>query len=180
MNNFSSDEEDQNKEDLINELIQAHSENIETDQNKTTEETTPQETPDAEETITTIGEVENIQNLIQESDAQTVAPPKTSKKFVVNIQNDYVDYFEDLLPEKRSKLINDFLKNEIDNKGKNRRKKQIARFLRHVLIILLTIVIGFPLIFYIVNSSIQSTLKSYNYMQVNFERLYQQKNLNKF
>lgn len=203
MNNFSTDGNEQNQEDLINELIQAHTiagENSEkespepsekteeveeaanteiTENTESTEITENSEEEPVQEVIT-VGAIENIDDLIQQADQEAPPTPKTSKKFVINIQNEYIEYFEELLPEKRSELINNFLKNEVENVSVNRRKKLIARFLKHLLIILITIVVGFPIIFYVVNSSIQSTLKSYNYMQVNFERLYQQKNINKF
>lgn len=197
MNNFSMDENEQNQEDLINQLIQAHTnagENSEKESSEPSEKT--EETECSEETenvandvnndetpaqeVITVGAIENIDSLIQQADQEEPPPPKTSKKFVINIQNEYVEYFEELLPEKRSEMVNNLLKNEIANSSTYKRKKIIARFLRHLLVVLITIVIGFPIIFYIVNSSIQSTLKSYKYMQVNFERLYQQKNINKF
>ncbi len=122
---------------------------------------------------------ENIQDLIKEADAKAGLQPKLYKKFVISVKNDLVDYFEEMTPEKRNEIINEFLKDRISTKDKRRRKKLIAKFLRHLLIIVLTIVIGFPLVFVIVNHSLQSTIKSYKYMQVNFGKLYEQKNLNK-
>ncbi len=167
-------ENSQKQEELIDKLIQQNSENAQpvgeaASQNVLTEQE-----------ISALGQVENIQNLIAQADEEDKPQPKTSKKFVVSVQNEFVEFFEDLSVEKRSSLINDYLKKEIENKGKNRLRKKAVRIIKHILIILLTIVIGFPIIFFLVNTSIQSTLKSYNYMQVNFERLYQQKNINKF
>ncbi len=168
-------ENNQNEEELINKLIQEHTANV-----AGPEVTDSQPTPLTEQELSALSQVENIQSLLEQADQEERPMPKTSKKFVVNVQNEYVDFFEELSPEKKSLLINEFLKKEIENKGKYRIRKKAIRIIKHVLIILLTIVIGFPVIFYLVNTSIQSTLKSYKYMQVNFERLYQQKNMNKF
>lgn len=104
---------------------------------------------------------------------------KRVKKFVIHINAENVEYFENLHPEDRNKLINSFLEAKNSSVSKEKRKKIVAEFLRHFLIILLTLVIGFPIIFYIVNKSITSTIKSYEYMQVNFGKLYQEKALKK-
>ena len=164
-------ENNQNQEEIIQKLINEHTEGI---------NNTPSTEALTEKEAAALNQVENIQNLIDQADEEDKPKPKTSKKFVVSVNNEYIEYFEDLSPESRSKLVNDFLKKEIENRGKNRVKRKVVKIIRHILVILLTIVIGFPLIFLLVNTSIHSTLKSYKYMQVNFERLYQQKNINKF
>ncbi|MDD3238407.1 MAG: hypothetical protein PHV37_09975 [Candidatus Gastranaerophilales bacterium] len=152
------------EQDLIEQLIKSHSPETPQDAEKPKEEK-------AENS-------EDMQKVLDENNIEIA--PKDYKKFVINVKKEYVDYFENLSTDSRSKLINGFLKSEIDNKAKNQRKKVVAKFLRHFLIILLTIVIGFPIIFFIVNSSIKSTINSYKYMQVNFERLYQQKAMEKY
>ncbi len=167
-------ENNQNQEELINKLIQEHTEGA-----QPSESESPSQNVLTEQEAAALGQVENIQSLIDQADEEEKPKPKTSKKFVISVNNEFVSYFEDISPEDRSKIVNNFLQKEIENKGKNRVKKRIVRIIKHVLIILLTIIIGFPLIFYIVNTSMESTLKSYKYMQVNFERLYQQKNINR-
>lgn len=101
------------------------------------------------------------------------------KKFVIHIDAENIEYFEGLHPEDRNKLINEYLEAKISSISKERKKKFVAQFLRHLLIVILTIVIGFPIVFYIVNKSITSTIKSYQYMQVNFGKLYQEKAMKK-
>ena len=164
MDNFSANENEENQENKLEEQKEAPQgpQFI-----KITEDSVKQNDP------------ENIQALINAADAENPLPPKSSKKFVISIKNDYLDYFEEMTPEKRSETINNFLKEQIATIDKRRRKKYIAKILRHLLIIVITVIIGFPLIFILVNHSLQSTLKSYKYMQVNFGKLYEQKNLNK-
>lgn len=122
---------------------------------------------------------EDIKSLIPESERDTSSEEKKPKKFVIHIQPENIDYFESLSADDRSKIINTFLFSHLSRAAKDRRKKIIVNLLRHIFVILLTIVIGFPIIFYIVNKSITSTLKSYQYMQVNFERLYQERAIKK-
>lgn len=164
MNDFSSDE-NKNEDELINNLIESHTKGLEGDGSQESEnKSEPNEPPS-----------EDMQKVLDEHKIEIA--PKTYKKFVVNVNNEYVEFFENLAPNVRSKMINNFIKSEIENKSRNRRRKKAVKFIKHFLIVLLTIVIGFPVIFYLVNYSIKSTLNSYKYMQVNFERLYQQKHM---
>ena len=184
MDNFSPENNEQNQNDMIDELIQAHTNNIAKQEAESTEtqlpapvEATP--VPQAEEKLVPPDDIENITELVKKADEEANLPPKTTKKFVISINNEYIDYFDELSNEDRAELVNSYLKKDIDTKDKQRLKKKILLILKHILIVLLTVVIGFPVIFKLVNTSIQSTLKSYKYMQVNFEKLYQEKNINR-
>ncbi len=106
--------------------------------------------------------------------------PKNYKKYVFRIQQEYTAFLDNLSYDEKNKIINKSLKDIIANQASERRKIMFKEGVRHLIIILVTLIIGIPLTFKIVNFSIKSTLKSYNYMQVNFEKLYQQKQLEKF
>ncbi len=123
-------------------------------------------------------DIEDTNGFISEetpAEASAENEHKRTKKFVIHVDKENINYFENLEPAERSKIINEFLIQKIENLSTDRKKRIIARTIKHICIVLITIVLGFPLIFYIVNKSIVSSLNSYKYMQVNFERLYQQK-----
>lgn len=105
---------------------------------------------------------------------------KKTKKFVIPINNEYIEFFENLSPDERTEIVNNILKTKIENLEHDRKIRFLKFLLKHLIIIAMTIIIGFPIIFYIVNTSINSTLKSYKYMQINFEKLYQQKYFDKY
>lgn len=106
--------------------------------------------------------------------------PKNYKKYVFRIQQEYTAFLDALSYDEKNKIINKSLKEIIANQSSEKRKMIFKEAVRHLIIILVTLIIGIPLTFKIVNFSIKSTLKSYKYMQVNFEKLYQQKQLEKF
>ena len=109
MNDFSSDE-NKNEEELINNLIESHTKELEGDTPKEAENKPESPEPQSED----------MQKVLDEHKIEIA--PKTYKKFVVNVNNEYVEFFENLAPNIRSKMINNFIKSEIENKSRNKRR----------------------------------------------------------
>lgn len=105
---------------------------------------------------------------------------KNYKKYVVRMHKENTAFLDNLSHEERNKLFNKCIKDVITNQVSEKKKRLAQEAIRHIIVIIITVIIGIPLTFHVVNFSIKSTLKSYKYMQINFEKLYQQKQLDKF
>ncbi len=101
------------------------------------------------------------------------------KKFVIQIDNDNVDYFESFSPTERQKLINKFLTLEQIKSSSDYRKKRIKEYLIHISIVIITIFIFLPFFYYSINKLVLLTLENYKQTQINFEKLYNDNSLKK-
>lgn len=96
----------------------------------------------------------------------------TSKKYVIYIDSENIDFIENLSIDERKEIINKILKeqNEISIKTKEYNSK--AKYIKHVLVACLTFLIGFPLMFIIVNKSLESSMDNYQQAKQNVSKLY--------
>lgn len=97
------------------------------------------------------------------------------KKYVVAINPDLVPFFDKMHPERRTGLINQLLFAHIESQRKISDDERIKKFLKHSAVVVLTVIVGFPSVFFMTNASIEATLNSYRQIQGNFEKLYQEK-----
>lgn len=97
------------------------------------------------------------------------------KKYVIAVGPDNVPFFDGLSPEKRTELVNSWITHYQEELKKTPDEIRTKKFIKHAFVVLLTVVIGFPLIFYITNASIEATVNSYREIQGNFEKLYKEK-----
>lgn len=120
-------------------------------------------------------EQEFIQNEKSEDSEILPAHLETKvKKYVIYIEADNIDYVEGLSIEKRREIINNILREQHLLDAKTKRKAEIDKFFKQGMIASLTFIIGFPILFFIVNYATDATLYNYRYAKKNFERIYQQ------
>lgn len=98
----------------------------------------------------------------------------TARKYVIYVDSENIDFMENLSIDERKEVINRVLKEQhnlsMQTKEFRKRKKQ----LNHALIACLTFIIGFPIMFIIVNKSIEASLTNYQQAKQNVARLYKQ------
>lgn len=98
----------------------------------------------------------------------------TSRKYVIYVDSENIDFMENLSIDERKEVINKVLKeqHEISIQNKEFRKKK--KILNHVLIACFTFIIGFPIMFIIFNKSIEASITNYNQAKQNVARLYKE------
>ncbi len=101
------------------------------------------------------------------------------KKFVIQIDNDNIDYFESFSPSERTKLINKFLSLEQIKSRSDYRKKRIKEYIIHLTIVIVSIFVFLPFFYYTINKLVLLTLENYKQTQINFEKLYNDNSLKK-
>lgn len=98
----------------------------------------------------------------------------TARKYVIYVDSENIDFMENLSIDERKEVINRVLKEQhtlsMQTKEFRKRKKQ----LNHALIACLTFIIGFPIMFIVVNKSIEASLTNYQQAKQNVARLYKQ------
>lgn len=97
-----------------------------------------------------------------------------AKKYVIYIDSDNIEFVENLSIVDRRKVINDIIREK--NVELKKVKKIEARrvFVKHVIVATLTFVIVFPLLFLLVNKSMEITMYNYARARENFAKLYKQ------
>lgn len=98
----------------------------------------------------------------------------TARKYVIYVDSENIDFMENLSIDERKEVINRVLKEQhtlsMQTKEFRKRKKQ----LNHALIACLTFIIGFPIMFIVVNKSIEASLTNYQQAKQNVVRLYKE------
>lgn len=95
------------------------------------------------------------------------------KKFVFTIKSDLVPYVADMEPEKRSEYLNAALLDKLKKDKIIMRQNELMIYTKHLVVVFITLVLGIPILFFLVNKSIELTMYSYKYAQQSFEKLYE-------
>jgi hypothetical protein len=106
---------------------------------------------------------------------KTVVPKnhdQRSKKYVIYINPDNVDYMENLSIDERRDMINKILKEQNEESIKQKTLEARKRLVANVFLSCITFVIFFPLLFLLVNKATETSINNYNQAKGNFVKLY--------
>lgn len=95
-------------------------------------------------------------------------------KYVIYIDPQNVDYIEGLTVKERKNLINGILRQQDDIAITKLRFKVIQTIIRHALITLLTIAIAIPVVYSVINASLEATINNHRSAQTNWQALYKE------
>ena len=103
-----------------------------------------------------------------------------AKKFVVMVNAENVEYFDKIPMEERTKLFNTLLLEHRKRTNATKEKAHLIKFSKHMFVGIMTVLISLPIMFIVVNKSIELTIKNYKDVQYNFEKLYDSRNHGRF
>ena len=98
------------------------------------------------------------------------------KKFVVMVEPENIDFFDKIPMEERTKLFNQLLATHKKNLVTEKSRKHLIKFSKHMFVGIMTVLLSLPVMFLIVNKSIELTINNYKDVQNSFEKLYESKN----
>lgn len=113
---------------------------------------------------------ENFKNIQKRFDKDDLI--QNPKKFVFQIAPENVEYVESLEYYEKQELINYLISLYKNGLLENEQKKISNLLIKKIIIITIAILLGIPLLFYLVNMSFSLTKSSYTDMQSNFQRLF--------
>lgn len=99
-----------------------------------------------------------------------------AKKFVVMVNSENVEFFDKIEMEERTKIFNKLLSQYKNDLKKTKERVRLVKFTKHTFVAIMTVLISLPIMFIIVNKSIELTIKNYKDSQQNFEKLYESRN----
>lgn len=102
-----------------------------------------------------------------------ITEQKDMKKFVFHLYDENIDLIETLNPEEKNGFINQLIYNYRIEDIKERKKAGFINLCKKISAGILILVIGVPLLIYIINFSFDMTLNSYSKMEQNFEKLFE-------
>lgn len=97
-----------------------------------------------------------------------------SKKYVIYINHDNIDFMENLSINERKDLINKVLKEQNAISMKNKELEARKRYVANLILACITFVICFPILFFIVNKATEATIDNYYQARENFTKLYRE------
>lgn len=95
-----------------------------------------------------------------------------SKKYVIYIEPYNIDFMESLSLSERKSIINKILKEQNELSLETKKIQQKKSFLVNLGVALATFIIGFPIVFWGVNKSMQISISNYSVAKQQFEKLY--------
>lgn len=122
------------------------------------------------------GEIIKKIDLPSISETKKAAAPidPNSKKYVVYVDPDNINFMENLSIDDRKLIINKILKEQSAEAKKIKSVKEKEQFIIHALIVTVTAIIFFPVMFWVVNKALEATIVNYKTTKENFVRLYKQ------
>lgn len=102
-------------------------------------------------------------------------PKINCKKYVIYISPDNVDFVDNLSIDERTEFINKVIEEKQNSDKKSQILKKQQTYYKHLIIVCITAIISFPLLFFAVNKSLQLTISNYQQSQQNFQKLYKEK-----
>lgn len=102
-------------------------------------------------------------------------PKSECKKYVIYITPNNIDYVDSLSIDDRTELINNVIYESHNSDVKNKQLKERQKYLKHLIVVCITVIISFPILFFAVNKSLQASISNYQQSQQNFQKLYKEK-----
>lgn len=99
-----------------------------------------------------------------------------AKKYVIYVDSENIDFIENLTIDERRIIINKILKEQNAVAVKQKIMQARKKFIKHILVATATIIIGFPILFFVVNKAMEASIINYKQAQQNFIDLYKSKN----
>lgn len=95
-----------------------------------------------------------------------------SKKYVIYIDPDNIDYMENLSIDERKDVINNVLKEQSKLTTQTRILNTRKKVIKQTILACFTFIIGFPVMFIIVNKSMEASMNNYQKAKTNITKLY--------
>lgn len=120
------------------------------------------------------------ENVTADINFSASAPPApievdpNAKKYVIYIDSTNVDFMEGLSISERKSMINIILKEQNEASIKAKEIERRKRFVSHIIIVVLTFIIGFPILFAGVNKAMEIIITNYQTAKENFSKLYKE------
>ena len=96
-------------------------------------------------------------------------------KYVIYINPENLEFFESLTVKERKNLINKIIK-EQDGIASTRHKIRVMQsIMKHIIVAILTLLISIPVIYFVINASLEISIDNYRRSQSNFQTLYREK-----
>ncbi|MBQ7764951.1 hypothetical protein IJ384_06275 [bacterium] len=96
-------------------------------------------------------------------------------KYVIYIDPQNKEFIESLTVKERKNLINRILREQDDIAITKRRLNLVQTVIKHVIVSIVTVSISIPLVYWIINSSLEASIDNYRRSQTIFKTLYKEK-----
>ena|GEM_PF-2155870 len=93
------------------------------------------------------------------------------KKYIFGVSLDYVDLIDEMNLDERSAFINDAIYIKLAREREDAKNYRWNSLFKHIMLMFITAIIGFPLLFWVGSKSVELTFENYRLMQKNFETL---------
>jgi len=110
----------------------------------------------------------------QASQSVAIEVDPKAKKYVIYVDSENIEFIETLSINERKLIINKILKEQKESVAKQKRTEELNKFMRHAIVAAITVIIGFPLLYMLVNKSLEATIANYQQAQRNFGILYRE------
>lgn len=95
-------------------------------------------------------------------------------KYVIYIDPENTDFIESLTVKERKNLINRILREQDDIVITKKRFNMVQALIKHAIVAIITIAVSIPVIYYVINASLEASINNYRNSQSIFKTLYRE------
>ena len=96
------------------------------------------------------------------------------KKYVIHVDPDNIPFMENLSVNERRKIINTVIREQAIFSEDGLKTRRQRNFIVHVLLVVITLSLSFPILFTMVNKALKVTIQNYDQTRSNFSKLYKE------
>ncbi|HNW25662.1 MAG TPA: hypothetical protein PLG15_01985 [Candidatus Gastranaerophilaceae bacterium] len=160
-------EEDKKNEEVEQDIIQEQE-----FADEEIQQTTEKAEPEIPAEIVSLQSEQELPKLLQNA---TPEIDPNAKKYVIYIDPENIPFMENLSVSERKDIINTILKEQEETVRKQKAINQRKVFMRHIIFASIVFIFGFPILFFVVNKSMEAVMSNYQQAEKNFSTLYKQK-----
>ncbi len=101
--------------------------------------------------------------------------PSDYTKYVIYVNKENTNFIESLTVKERKNLINRILREQDDIAINKRRLNMVLSTIKHLIVAIITISISIPIVYYVINTSLEASINNYRRSQSIFKTLYKEK-----
>ena len=96
-------------------------------------------------------------------------------KYVIYVDPENTEFIESLTVKERKNLINRILREQDDIAITKKRLNLMQTVIKHSIVVILTLAISIPIIYHVINASLEASIDNYRRSQTMFKTLYKEK-----
>ncbi len=113
-----------------------------------------------------------MSDILENSKSSDEFKKQEVKKFVFQVYDENIDFVEPMTSEQKNNLINHLIYLHRIEEIKGKKRNNLVNIYKNIALTIVLIMIGIPLLLFLINFSFDLTVNNYSDMEKNFQKLF--------